>query len=61
MNEDIITNLVDATFDTGYYQATMEKLQSQLSDSDLTEYTRLNNEAIVRREDLRSQLLDKLR
>ena len=61
MNENIITDLIDATFDSGYYQAIMEKLQGQLSDGDRAGYTRLNNEAIARREELRSQLLGKLR
>ena len=61
MNEDVISNLIDATFDSGYYQATMEKLQGQLSDGDYAEYTRLNAKAIARREKLRSQLLNKLR
>ena len=59
MNESLIRDLIDATFDTGYYQAIMEK--SQLSDNQYTEYARLNRLAISRRENLRSRLLDKFR
>ncbi len=54
---DLIGTIISAAFDTGYYQATMEKMSAELSDEDKREYDRLNREAIGLRQTTRDELL----
>ena len=46
---DLLSILVDAAFETGYYQGKLETKEYQTNDYLLSEYTRLNREAIERR------------
>ena len=55
--EDLLRNLIDATFDTGYYQATME-WKVLLSDSQHEEHVALNKAAIERRTSLKKQIIN---
>ena len=55
---ELLGELMHACFDSGYYQATMEKCSSKLSDEDLKEYARLNREAIAIRIEVRGKILE---
>ena len=52
----LINDLVDQAFDSGYYQATMEKNGDVLSDQELKKYAAMNNTAIQEREFIRNRL-----
>ena len=55
--EKMLVELIDATFDCGYYAATLEKMAAKLTDEEFREYARLSQEAIRRREALRARIL----
>ena len=55
---DLLKELIDASFDSGYYQAVMEKQAATLSDMQLKEYAMLNRLAIARRVEMRGRILD---
>ena len=59
INEQIKV-LKGCAFDTGYYQATLEKIGDQLSDEEVKEYDRLNSEEIARREDAHNAILKEM-
>ena len=55
--EDLLRDLIDAAFDTGYCRATKE-WKILLSDSQHEEYAALNKAAIERRISVRKQIID---
>jgi hypothetical protein len=57
---DLLKALIDESFDTGYYQATIEKCAARLDDNQLKAYAKLNQEAISKRNNLREEIMNRL-
>ena len=60
MKKDIereLTELIDASFETRYYQAIMEKQKDSLSKSEYSVYAELNRVQINKRETIRNGII----